>query len=204
LLIDSLIKKGDLFNAERFAAITYSSLKDKKNGLDQEDEDVAFSAYNLALVILQQGGSNKLQKAEELARESLRIRTNLFGSNHHRDYKVAESSMLLAEALKQQGKGANETNELFKRSLPIWIRHEGPDGRNVASANITIGRFLLEDATNQPFEALKELMLLAKSHFEEALRIELKVHGLQAEMAADYIEVIRGILRNIDEEEKNG
>jgi hypothetical protein len=176
-------------------------LKTKKNGLDQEDEDVAFSAYNLALVILQQGGSNKLQKAEELARESLRIRTNLFGSNHHRDYKVAESSMLLAEALKQQGKGANETNELFKRSLTIWIRHEGPDGRNVASANITIGRFLLEDATNQPFEALKELMLLAKSHFEEALRIELKVHGLQAEMAADYIEVIRGIFRNIDEEE---
>jgi hypothetical protein len=41
--------------------------------MDQESEPVAEGAYNLANVILQQKGN--LIKAEELARESLRIRS---------------------------------------------------------------------------------------------------------------------------------
>eukprot|EP00596_Hydrurales_sp_CCMP1899_P010685 CAMPEP_0119044520 /NCGR_PEP_ID=MMETSP1177-20130426/32020_1 /TAXON_ID=2985 /ORGANISM="Ochromonas sp, Strain CCMP1899" /LENGTH=329 /DNA_ID=CAMNT_0007014709 /DNA_START=170 /DNA_END=1160 /DNA_ORIENTATION=+ len=48
LLISSLIKQGDVFNAERYADQTYANLKDIKNGIDQEGEDVAKGAFNLA------------------------------------------------------------------------------------------------------------------------------------------------------------
>jgi hypothetical protein len=38
-LIDSLIHKGDYFNAERYAEQTYANLRDVKNGMDQEGWD---------------------------------------------------------------------------------------------------------------------------------------------------------------------
>ncbi len=79
-LIGILINNGDLFDAERYAQVTYGNLRDKKNGMDQEGEEMARGAYNLAYVIFQQNGD--LIKAEELARESLRIRTLKYGSDH--------------------------------------------------------------------------------------------------------------------------
>jgi hypothetical protein len=54
MLISSLIFQGDLFNAERYAEQTYQNLRDIKNGMDQESEEVAEGAYNLADVILRQ------------------------------------------------------------------------------------------------------------------------------------------------------
>jgi hypothetical protein len=68
LLISILISKGDLFDAERYAQVTYGNLRDKKNGIDQESEAVATGAYNLADVIYQQDGD--LIKAEEFVRIS--------------------------------------------------------------------------------------------------------------------------------------
>jgi hypothetical protein len=81
ILIQLLIKKGDFYNAERFAVITYGNLRDKKNGIDQDSEMVAAGAFNLAGVIYQQQGN--LVKAEELAREALRIRELVYPSHHH-------------------------------------------------------------------------------------------------------------------------
>jgi flagellar hook assembly protein FlgD len=71
ILINILISKGDLFDAERYGQVTYGNLRDKKNGIDQESDTVAEGAYNLAHVIFRQDGD--LINAEELARESLRI-----------------------------------------------------------------------------------------------------------------------------------
>jgi hypothetical protein len=51
VLIQILIANDDLYDAQRFAEITYSNLRDKKNGMDQESEVVANGAYNLAHVI---------------------------------------------------------------------------------------------------------------------------------------------------------
>jgi hypothetical protein len=79
ILINILIKKGDLFDAERYAQVTYGNLRDKKNGIDQESEALAEVAYNLASVIYRQNGD--LNKAEELTRESLRIRSLINDSN---------------------------------------------------------------------------------------------------------------------------
>jgi hypothetical protein len=66
VLIEILIRKGDLFDAERYAQVAYGNLQDKKNGIEQESEAVATGAYNLADVIYRQG--EDLMKAEELAR----------------------------------------------------------------------------------------------------------------------------------------
>jgi hypothetical protein len=75
-LIVCLIQQGDLSNAERFAEQTYSNLRDIKNGMDQEGQQVAKGAYNLADVIFRQDDGD-LIKAKGLARESFRIRTQL-------------------------------------------------------------------------------------------------------------------------------
>ena len=130
ILIRILIRKGDLFDAERYAQVTYGNLCDKKNGIDQESEVVVMGAYNLALVIYRQKGDSI--KAEELARESLRIRSLINDCNHHR---VGRTCNFLASILMAQGQLGDETRGLYERFLSISIRNEGPDGPNTASGN---------------------------------------------------------------------
>jgi hypothetical protein len=103
-----------LFNAERYAEQTYQSLKDTKNAIEQESEVVAHGAYNLADVIRRQVGD--LIKAGKLARESLHIRTHLYGAN---DQFVGASSMLLTKVLLGKNELGDETKELFERLLAI-------------------------------------------------------------------------------------
>jgi hypothetical protein len=51
VLIHILIEKGDLFDAQHYAQVTYGYLRYKKNGIDQESDVVAGGAYKLADVI---------------------------------------------------------------------------------------------------------------------------------------------------------
>lgn len=134
MLIYILITQGDLYNAERYAEITYSNLRDRKIGGYQEGEEVAIGAYNLASVIHQQNGD--LRKAEELAREALRIRTLRFGSDHN---NVGVTRDLLARILATQCKLGDETRRLLERSLAIFIRNTGKDGINTVVGNSNIG-----------------------------------------------------------------
>jgi hypothetical protein len=90
ILINNLILKGNLFDAELYAQVTYGNLRDK-NGIDQESEVVAEGAHCLADVIYRQDGN--LIKAEELARESLRIVSLIYDINRHR---VGRACCLLA------------------------------------------------------------------------------------------------------------
>jgi tetratricopeptide (TPR) repeat protein len=173
VLIHILISKDDLYDAERYAQVTYGNFRDKKNGIDQESETVAEGAYNLANVIYQQKGD--LLKAEELARESLRIRSLINDSNYH---SVGRSCSLLAHVLRAQGKLGDETRGLFEHFLAISTQNQGPDGENTAVANYNLGlihgQLVHEQAT---FESKLTQLLLAQSHFEEALRIRSKIHG---------------------------
>jgi tetratricopeptide (TPR) repeat protein len=175
LLIHILIAKGDLYDAERYAQVTYGNLRDKKNGMDQEQEseEVAMGAYNLGDVIYQQEGD--LIKAEELARESLRIRSLIKNSN---DDCVGRSYNLLATILRAQGKLGDETRGLYERSLAFFIRYEGPDGLRTAVVNDNLAKFYCQLVDIQPTVDLKRTqLLLAKSHIETALRINLKLYG---------------------------
>lgn len=99
ILIDCLIRKEDFYNAERFAEMTFENLKDPANKLDQESEAVAKGYYNLGNVILLQKGD--LVKAEMLARESLRIRNQIYDKDSP---EVGGSMSLLALVLTSQGK----------------------------------------------------------------------------------------------------
>jgi tetratricopeptide (TPR) repeat protein len=136
-LINCLIQKCDLFNAERFAEQTYANLRDTKNGMDYKGEIVAEGAHNLADVICRQEDGD-LIKAEGLAREAIRIIDKLFGSD---DSRVAGSYLLLARILQKQGKFGDETKEFYERSLAIHIRTQGQNGSNIAISNFAIGRF---------------------------------------------------------------
>jgi uncharacterized protein YyaL (SSP411 family) len=79
LLIDSLLRVRNFYDAERYADVTYGNLKDHKNGMDQESEAVARGAHSFADAICRKGGD--LMKAERLAREALSIRSRLYSSD---------------------------------------------------------------------------------------------------------------------------
>jgi tetratricopeptide (TPR) repeat protein len=178
VLIHILIKKGDLYDAERYAQVTYGHLRDRKNGIDQDSEAVAEGAYNLASVIFQQEGD--LIKAEELARESLRIRTLIYDSDHDSlDVSYGNICGLLATILRVQGKYGDETTRLYKRNVAILTRNYGPDAPKTAAGNYILGRCYHEFACTQ--EALVDVkqtqLVLAKAYYEESYRIYLKIYG---------------------------
>jgi tetratricopeptide (TPR) repeat protein len=135
-LIDCLCMKGDLEQAEIFASMTLDSLKDKKNGLDQQSEEVARGYYNLANIIHQQLGD--LVKGEMLIRESLRIRTLVHDVNHP---YVGITGGLLARILQAQGKFTDEAKSLFEHSIAINIKQYGPDGSNTAVSRANLANY---------------------------------------------------------------
>jgi tetratricopeptide (TPR) repeat protein len=172
LLIECLTRKGDLDKAELFAQMTLDSLKDPKNGLDQQSEAVARGYYDLANVIDVQRGD--YVKAEMLARESLRIGVLINSS----DPNLVGTAGLLASILKSQGKLGSETMELFEQSLAISIRHFGPDGAHTAISHINFGLFHRKLAKEQhTAETRKEHLRLSVSMIKEALRIYTKIYG---------------------------
>jgi hypothetical protein len=136
LLIESLIRKDDLFDAEQYAQVTYGNLRDRNNGMDQESEAVAEGAYNLADVIHRQGGDH--MKAEELGRESLCITSLIYDDNH---YRVGKACNLLVCILSGHGQLGDEMRGLYERYLANFIRNLVPDGSNLASGNFDLGLF---------------------------------------------------------------
>jgi hypothetical protein len=173
VLISSLISKGNLFDAERYAQVTYGNLRDKKNGIDQESEAVAEGAHNLANVIYRQDGD--LKKAEELARESLRIASLVKDSNH---YRVGMACNLLANIFMGQGKLGDETRGLHERCLAIFIRNKGPDGSDAAVGNYNLGLFYGKLAGVQTtVDSEQKQLLLSKAYYKESQQIRLKMYG---------------------------
>jgi hypothetical protein len=110
-----------------------------------------------------------LMKCEELAREALRIRDQLPDPI---DRNIGRSCDLLARVLQTQSNLGDETKKLFERSLSIFVRVEGDRG-NTAAAYNGLGQFYYVLAGTQPVVEIKrKQLLLAKSHFEEACRIQ--------------------------------
>jgi hypothetical protein len=135
---------------------------------------LAIGATNLALAIYQQEGGDLLN-SKELARESLRIKLSIYGSDHD---EVGSSCDLLANILVAKGQLGDEARGLYKRYLAISIRDTGPDGEGTAAANHNLGKLhyqLAKEANTDDSE--RTHLLLAKSYFEEALRIKTKILG---------------------------
>jgi hypothetical protein len=197
LLIECLIKKRDLLNAERFAEQTYANLRDIKNGMDQEGEQVAVGAHNWADVIFQQDDGD-LIKAEGLAREAIRIINKLHDVHMSR---ASACYLLLAKILLTQGKLGDETKKLFERSLGICIRNEGPDGANTAVVNHDICQFHYKIAmTSSTAHTKQTQLLLAKSYCDEAIRIEIKIHNPTHPNRVIAVSLLSAVLRELSRE----
>jgi tetratricopeptide (TPR) repeat protein len=172
-LISCLINSGNLVDAERYALQTYGNLRDKKNGLDQESEELAHGSHNLANVMLKQDGD--LPRAEELAREALRIRDKVHSSSHG---IVGESCLFLARILYNQKKMGDETGNLFKRAIAIFVHNEGPDGVRTAVGNSEYAHFYHLLARERCTGGTRRAHLLKAIFFgEEAIRIFSKIFG---------------------------
>jgi tetratricopeptide (TPR) repeat protein len=170
-LIDILIKKGDLFDAERYAEVTYGYLRDLHNKMDQKGADFAQGSYNLAHVVFLQNGNQV--KAEQLSREALRIREQLNGPLNH---SVGISSLLLARILQKQNNLGDETQALFERALLIFKKNGEP--ANIIAGTGYIGSFHFSLAKIQPTnDKIITQLLLAKPYFEESCRIENNLYG---------------------------
>jgi hypothetical protein len=192
-LIECLMHNGDLYNADRFAEATLDSLKDPANGLDQESEEVATGYYNLANVINKQ--KEDLVKAEMLARESLRIRTRVYGNDH---VEVGHNCSLLGDILMSQDNLGNETMELFERSLTNNTKHFGPDGINTATSNFNLGVFYNQLAEKQQnAQKRKEYLCLSKSLFKEGARIYTKIFGPDNPKTIEALSQLSIILREL-------
>jgi hypothetical protein len=173
------------------------SLKDLANGFDQESEAVALGYYNLANVINKQEGD--FVKAEMLVRESLRIRTRLYGNGNDHS-RVGLSCNLLAQILLHQGNLGNETTELFERSHAIITRHDGPNGTNTASSNFNLGIFYRHLATAQRnTQREMEYFLLSKSKYIESVRILTKIYGPDHPETLIASSQLSNILRELSE-----
>jgi hypothetical protein len=170
-LINSLICKDDLEKAEGYAEITYGNLRDNKNEIDQESECVAKGAYNFADILHRL--EKDLIKAEGLVRESIRIRSLIFGSGHSLE---GIGCILLARILRLQQKLGDETKDQLERSLAVFMRNEGIDGANTACSNNNIGEFYYQLATVQTtLDGKRTQLLLAKQYFDEGIRIQTKL-----------------------------
>jgi tetratricopeptide (TPR) repeat protein len=172
-LIECLIHKGDLYDANRFAQTTLDSLKDPANGFNQNSEEVAGGYHNLGRVINLEHGDQA--KAEALAREGYRIRLQIYDIDHT---CVGLSACLLANILRSQGKLEEETKTLYECFLNTSTRNEGPDGVNTAIANDILGGLHSELADRQlDGDTRKEQLLRAKVYSKEAVRISTKIYG---------------------------
>jgi tetratricopeptide (TPR) repeat protein len=139
-LIECLIRKGDLDNAELFSQMTLDSLKDPANKVDQEGEEVARGYFNLANVISMEKSPKKdYKRAEMLVRESLRIRTKLYSNDH---WHIGSNIGLLASILRKQFQFGPELQALYERTLAIDKKHHGPDGINVSVSYTNLGQYL--------------------------------------------------------------
>jgi tetratricopeptide (TPR) repeat protein len=172
-LIECLIHKGDMYDAERFAQMTLDSLRDPGNGLDQESEEIAHGYYNLGKVIM--GQDENLIRAENLTREAYRIRIQLYGIDHQ---FVGLTGDQIANILVRQGKLGDEILILHERSLACTERNEGPNGIRSAEIHAYLGNFHFLLSREQPsVTTKKEQICLAKSHYEVAVQIFTKIHG---------------------------
>lgn len=152
--------------------------------------ELAVAAFNLSTVILRQGGN--IVKAEELARESIRIRVL-------KDDKDLPTSLdLLASILVAQGNFGDETRGLHERSLASFIKNEGLESLNAAHMNHRIAAFYIQFTQRQlEISAKMHSLLLIKSHLTEALRVYSKIHGSTHQAAVDTQVLLTTVLRQI-------
>jgi hypothetical protein len=133
-LIKNLCIENEYALAETYARLTYETLMSPYNDYELESAAVATGIHNLSYCIfysVQADGPGsegyKIEEAETLAREALRITEKIWGSSNHH---VADRLINLTNILFLTGVGGDPIKELYERSLSIktfLICKDSPD-----------------------------------------------------------------------------
>jgi hypothetical protein len=110
-----------------------------------------------------------------LARESLRIRSRLFGQDNE---SIGTCASLLSGILLAKGTLDHETKELLERTIAIYTKHCGVDGSNTAFAYTKLGDFYYHKSEARATNLTKkECLSLSIIQYKEAKRIYSKILG---------------------------
>jgi hypothetical protein len=91
-----------------------------------------------------------------------------------------------------------ETRDLYKRSLAIAIRHEGPDSSNVMIATVIIGKIYHQLAYTKPtLELRRKELIEAKLYFQDSYRISSKILGSTPLNTSDIARLFAQVLREL-------
>ena len=192
-LTDSLLQSKNYSRAEGYARINYESLVDPLNGIDPDCFDVARGAQQLVHICCLTPQDPCLEtvsfeEGEFLARKALRIVQTVFDPDH---INIGSSLDDLGKVLFLSGNLGEETKQLFKRTLSIYLKCEGCDGVLVMGANGILGSFHFQRSEKNTSAVGKEVDLRSALHYyEEALRISSAVNGRDHPTTEEFKEKI--------------
>jgi hypothetical protein len=124
------------------------------------------------------------EEGESLARKALDIIESVFDADH---INIGSSLTDLAKVLHIAGKLEEETKQLYKRSLSIYLKCEGADGLLVMEANANLGTFYADRGELASLEVVKKVeFLFSQVYYKEAIRISALVNGLNHPNTEEY------------------
>lgn len=199
-LTDSLLQSKSYARAEGYARINYESLIDPSSGISPDSFEVARGAQQLAQICYSTPSNLGIitvgcEEGMLLARKALLIIERVFPPDH---INVGSSINDLARVLLKSGCLGDETMDLFRRALAVYLVCDGVDGILVMGANENLGsvhykRGLLSTAADQRTSEFR----LSNNYFDEALRISLIVFGSGHEVTSqlqESLSCVEGLL----------
>jgi len=168
---------GGLYSRDEYELLEYwlaigdrfdliAAYKASLSALIAQKPDKGFLAYALNAIAEFFRTVGHWFEAEPIYRQALSIREEFFGPEHP---NVAQSLYNLAELLNRKGNHA-EAASLYRRARPIWEKAHGPEHRKIANVANTI------DGLAVALHRLGDYKT-AKSHYDEALQIRMKMFG---------------------------
>lgn len=167
--------------------------------------DVARSASCLAQVSYFLHKQNNVKRIEDyveverLFRKSIRIYEKINGKDCP---SVVQALLALSDVLQllQTMDGVQrrpEIKDLLDRSLILYTLDGGVDSSNVRIANQDLAIFHYDEASNQPPGSIirSTELKIAESHYEETIRIGIKLFGLNDQENNDFKDYITGMKR---------
>ena len=195
-LTDSLLQSKSYARAEGYARINYESLIDPSSGISPDSFEVARGAQQLAQICYSTPSNLGIvtvgyEEGVLLARKALLIIERVFPPDH---INVGSSINDLARVLLKSGCLGDETRDLFRRALAVYIVCDGADGLLVMEACENLGSLHFQRGsicvcTDQ----MKIEFRFSDRYFNEALRISLIVFGQGHEATSQLRESLSSV-----------
>jgi tetratricopeptide (TPR) repeat protein len=198
-LIDVLIHTRDYYDGERYARMCYDLIT---HPVDLDNEDVARSASSLAQVSYLLNKENKVKKREVyfeiefLFRKSIRIHERIKGKDCPR---IVQDLLALSDVLQllqcfDNVQRTAEIKDLLDRTVIIYT-DDCVDSSNVRIANRHLALFHYGLASSHPPCSITRTtqLRIAESHYEETMRIGIKLYGMNDEENIGFKDLVTGL-----------